>query len=125
MKASGVRKSDGKPWTRQPAIFDGQGNYIPSDRRPQIGGGTEGKVSFELSGFYTTLVGAGVSLRLQGVQILSLVEFGGGSAESHGFEAEADAYVANTVQTLDDLEKKGSGGDEDEDEVPPESMKDF
>ena len=111
MKASGIRKKDGKPWSMRPAIFDGQGNLIPSDQLPMIGGGTEGKISYEEGEFFTPLVGAGVSLRLRAVQILSLVEFGGGTAAENGFEAEEGAYTKNTVKTLADLED----ADEDED----------
>lgn len=122
MKAAGIRKKDGKPWSRRPAIFDGQGNYIPTDRLPQIGGGTEGKVSFEIGPFYTALVGAGVSLRLNAVQILSLVEYGGGTAEEYGFESEDGGYVANSVQSMSDLEETTS---EDEDTPVADDLKDF
>lgn len=120
MKASGTRKKDGKTWTRRPAVFDGAGNYIPSDKLPMIGGGTEGKVSFEIAGFYTPLVGAGVSLRLNGVQILNLVEYGGGSAEDHGFEAEDGAYTVNSMETIEEVEQADT-----EDEVSEDTLKDF
>ena len=127
MKASGIRKKDGKPWSMRPAIFDGQGNLIPSDQLPQIGGGTEGKISYELGEFYTPLVGSGVSLRLRAAQILVLVEFGGGTAEEHGFESEEGAYTKNTVKTLEDLEEDTDG--EDQAETPndddAEDLSDF
>jgi hypothetical protein len=122
MKASGIRKKDGKPWSMRPAIFDGQGNLIPSDQLPMIGGGTEGKISYEMGEFFTPLVGAGVSLRLRAVQVLSLVEFGGGTAEEHGFEAEEGAYTKNTVKTLEDLEEAPDEPTNDED---AEDISDF
>jgi len=124
MKASGLRKKDGKPWSMRPAIFDGQGNLIPSDQLPQIGGGTEGKVSYEMGEFYTPLVGSGVSLRLRAAQILTLVEFGGGTAKEHGFESEEGAYTKNTVKTLEDLENEDEVNDDGE-PTPEEKAEDI
>ena len=132
MKASGIRKKDGKPWSMRPAIFDGQGNLIPSDQLPQIGGGTEGKVSYEMGEFYTPLVGSGVSLRLRAVQLLTLVEFGGGTAEEHGFGVEEGSYTKNTVKTLEDLENEDEVNDgtecceaDGEAKEDPEDISDF
>ena len=100
MTASGISKKTDKPWSRKPALFDAKGKPLAEDL--MIGGGSVGKVSYEMSPFYTALVGAGVSLRLEAVQIIELVEWTGGTATSYGFE-----------------EEEGFGGDpDDEDEVP-------
>jgi ssDNA-binding protein len=87
MTATGVSRKDNKEFTQQPVLFDAKLLPLPSDSR--IGGGSEGYVSFEFNKFYTVLVGAGVSLRLKGVQITKLVEFGADAAY-YGFEAEGE-----------------------------------
>lgn len=86
-KASGVDR-DGKSWARKPALFDAKGNPV-TDRYSVAGlwSGTTGKVAFLASPFYTPVIGAGITLRLQAVQIISLVE-SGGSGSSHGFGEE-------------------------------------
>lgn len=86
-KASGVDR-DGKSWARKPALFDAKGNSV-TDRYSVAGlwSGTTGKVAFLASPFYTPVIGAGITLRLQAVQIISLVE-SGGSGSSHGFGEE-------------------------------------
>jgi hypothetical protein len=93
LTASGISKKDGTPWEMKPAIFDARGQVIPHNT-VRIGGGSLIRVSFEMNEFYTALVGAGVSLRLRGVQVIELVEWGG-NAESHGFgdEEEGFSYV--------------------------------
>lgn len=87
MKAKGVDR-DGRAWSAAPALFDAKGQPV-KDRESLKGmwSGTVGKVSFEACPFYQPAIGAGITLRLRAVQILSLVE-GGGSAGSFGFEEE-------------------------------------
>ena len=46
------------------------------------------KVSYELVPYHTSLVGAGVSLRLKAAQILKLVSGDGAAASSFGFAKE-------------------------------------
>ena len=104
MKAKGKNRK-GEVYTQKPAIYDAKGKSV-TEAGLNIGGGSEVKVSFFESPFYTAAVGAGVSLRLKGVQILKLVEFGERSAASMGFEAEDDGftYEANdTAPQTDDL----------------------
>ena len=55
--------------------------------KAQVGEGTVAKVAVELSG-YSVAGKTGVSVKLKAVQIIDLVEFGGGSAESYGFGEE-------------------------------------
>jgi hypothetical protein len=91
MKASG-KKQSGEAWTRKPALFDAKGKPLVGEVR--VGSGSMLAVSYTPTPFYTTLIGAGVSLRLNAVQIVELVEYEGGSGlatfESHegGYEAE-------------------------------------
>ncbi len=71
----------------KPVIFDGRGNRVEGTLK--MASGSTIKVNFEVRPFYTALVGAGISLRLRGVQVLKLVEYGGGgSADSFGFGDE-------------------------------------
>lgn len=84
MKAK-VTPKVGDSFTQRPAIFDASGQAC-SDLR--IGGGTIGKVSFEIIPFANKMIGAGLSLRLKGVQILNLVEYGSAGADAYGFEEE-------------------------------------
>lgn len=83
MKASGKTK-EGEKWERRPAIFDAHAKPL---KDAKIGGGSICKVSFEPRPYYVASIGAGVQLRLEAVQVLELVEFGG-SASSYGFDAE-------------------------------------
>lgn len=90
MKASGKDKK-GKAWSRKPAIFDAKGN--PMTKAPDIWGGTVGIISFKPSDYFIPGTGAaGLSLKLDGVQIIDLVQGGQKSAKSLGFEAQEDGY---------------------------------
>lgn len=92
MTASGEYKTGakkGEKWTARPQMFDAKAQPL---KDVKVGGGTEGRVSYEIMPFYTALVGAGVSLRLKAVQILKLVEYGNKDAKSYGFDAEDDGY---------------------------------
>lgn len=108
MKASGVSKKTGKPWTRKPVLFDAKGRRITDDIN--IGGGTEGKISFEVIPYApTTTVGASVKLALEAVQIIDLKSWGEKSADQYGFGAE-DGYSAD--ETEGRFEDESEGADE-------------
>ena len=91
LKASGKTR-DGREFKQSPTIFDAFGKAVPGGLK--VGGGSTIRVSFEPSGFYTALVGASVTLRLKAVQVIDLVDFGGGSADYYGFEPEEDGFSA-------------------------------
>lgn len=85
MKAK-VNMKNGDSFEQKPAIFDAK---LKPMKDVNVGGGSSIKVNYECFGFYTALIGAGVSLRLKAVQVLNLVEFSGGaSAASMGFKEE-------------------------------------
>jgi len=96
MKASGVDR-DGRRWTAVPALFDAKGLPV-KDRESlrSMWSGTVGKASVEACPFYQPAIGAGVTLRLRAVQVISLVQ-SGGSAESFGFE-ESDGWSADNKE---------------------------
>ena len=61
----------------------------------KIGEGTNAKLSISLEG-YTVAKKTGVSVKLVGMQILDLVEYGSGSASACGFTNE-DGYTADEI----------------------------
>jgi hypothetical protein len=96
------KTKNGEVFNFKPALFDAKGK--PLSKSVNIGGGTTLKASFEIVPYYVGSSGkAGVSLRLKAVQVLDLVQFGGGgNAKSFGFDEE-EGY-----------EFEGSEDDEDE-----------
>jgi hypothetical protein len=85
MKAK-VNMKNGDSFEQRPTIFDAKLHPL---KDINVGGGSVVKVNYECFGFYTALIGAGVSLRLKAVQVLNLVEFTGGlSAQAMGFKEE-------------------------------------
>lgn len=93
MKASGVSEKTKKPWTRTPYIEDSKGKKVGLNGL-RIYGGSELKIAFEIGTFYTALVGAGVSLRLEGVRIITLSE--GNSAAANAFgDGEEDGFTVD------------------------------
>jgi len=96
MKASGTTK-DGKAWNRKPALFDAKGK--PLDVGLTVGGGSKLILSYTPAPFYTVLIGAGLSMRLEAVQVIELKEGGSSqSSESFGFEVR-DGYEAKESTT--------------------------
>lgn len=83
-------KKTGERFSLRPTVFDGAGNRLNNDNL-KAGQGSTIKVNLEIRPYYTALVGAGVTLRLVAVQIIELVEFGGGSAAGFGFDTDGDA----------------------------------
>jgi len=94
MKAQGKRK-DGSLFERKPALFDAKRQPVPEG--VMIGGGSVIKVAATLAPFYTKMAGAGIALRLSAVQVIKLVQFGGGSADQFGF-GEEDGEDLSQVQ---------------------------
>lgn len=91
--ASGQTK-DGQKYERKPKLFDSGGEpYVGP-----IGHNAEVKVAFRASPYYVPSVGAGLSLRLEAVQV-----FSGGSAgrsfEEYGFsKSESSAPKTESVE---------------------------
>jgi hypothetical protein len=78
----------------RPVVVDAKKNPM-SD---QIGAGSKMRVAFEARGWFVPSLGAGVSLRLRGVQIIDLVEWSAGaSASSLGFGEESGFETSNDV----------------------------
>lgn len=68
MKAGGVGLS-GERWSKKPEVFDADLNPI----EPFVPSGSTARVSFIPANYYTSLMGAGISLRLTAVQVKDLI----------------------------------------------------
>ena len=86
-------KDDGTPRTLEfsIAVYDSRGNKI---KAPKIGSGSTLKMQVEVNTWFVPSQGFGYTLRLRAVQVLELIEYGGGDS-SFGFGAEADGYVGS------------------------------
>lgn len=102
-----VTPKNSDPFTQRPAIFDASGQPC---RDLKIGGGTVGKVSFEIIPYANKMIGAGLSLRLKAVQIIDLVEYGQQDADSYGF-GEEEGFTSDS-QTSDFEKEEAEGADE-------------
>ena len=111
MQAGGISKKDGKPWTNAPALYDAKGKPVNG---LVVGNGSKIKVGYELTTFFTQLVGAGVSLRLKAAQIIELVERGSADASYYGFDAEEGGFEADESQINSAKPKVQSGPFQDE-----------
>lgn len=84
---------------------------------PDIWGGTEGKVSFEVAPYFipgTAL--AGIKLRLNAVQVIELRSGGNKSAGEYGFGEEEGGFDAESVaeqeqEEKDEFEEEEEGGE--------------
>ena len=108
-KASGARK-DGTIWNFKPTLYDAKGQRITKDL--SIWGGTEVKIGYEIRPYFTQMVGAGITLTLQAVQILKLVSGGARDASAFGFQAE-EGFDSNLQDSVDEgtVEAAASAGD--------------
>lgn len=117
LKASGKNKK-GEEFTQKPALFDAKGK--PLAEGVKIGGGSIAKVSFEIVPFFTALVGAGVSLRLKAVQVITAKAYSGSSdGSAYGFgEEEGDE---DDEQEGSEFSNESEGGDD----APTDDNPDF
>lgn len=116
--ASGISKKTQKPWSIVPDLFDAKGRPLPADAK--VYGGSIIKVAFTV-GAYDKPVGNGISLRLESVQVIKLVEGSGRSATSYGFDDEGDDEDADTdaadgegTDTDEGAAEDSNGGNADE-----------
>lgn len=114
MKAKITAKKTGKVYNMKPTIVNAKKVVLKNP--PNIGGGSRLKVSFEVAPYFNAKDKEfGLSLRLVAVQIIELVEFGGGGAAANDFEEE-DGWDGDGADSADDSgEDGGEGADEDGD----------
>lgn len=105
--ASGVSKKTGKPWKRTLPIYNAQLKELKN--APRIGGGSVIRCEVEPAAYMSEKdKEIGVTLRLESVQIISLVSGGNRSAAERGFEAEDG-------DEIDDEELTGGVADDSDD----------
>jgi hypothetical protein len=106
--ANSYFEKDGERTDIRIPIFDAKRNKLES---PKVGGGSEIKVAFTPVSFSNPAQkAAGVSLRLQAVQVLKLVEYtAGGNAENYGF-GEEEGFSADEMPT-EETPTEESGSD--------------
>ncbi|MBU4567021.1 MAG: hypothetical protein KKE29_20080 [Proteobacteria bacterium] len=111
MKAKVTSKKTGKTYEFRPGVFDAKGNAIDPTETP-IWGGSVVKIAYELSPYYTPKDNeAGVSLRLEAVQVIERQGPGERSASSYGF-GEEDGFDASKEAGAFD-EAPADGDDDD------------
>ena len=86
LKLKASYEYDGKTITQRPLIMDAKQKPIGDEVR--IGSGTTMRCGVEVRPWYVASQGVGVSLRLRVVQVIDLVEFGGGGTSGFDFEDE-------------------------------------
>jgi hypothetical protein len=91
-----VTFKDGTVKAMKPFFFDAKGK--PLAVCPAVYGGSGLKVNFSPAPYYAAASKtAGVSLRINAVQIIDLVTGGGGSASGFGFAEEADGFDGSSL----------------------------
>lgn len=103
----------GKTITQRPTLFDAKKTKLAEDTK--IGGGSVIRVAAEVNPYYTPALGAGISLRLKGVQVLELRTYGESSADSLGFDSE-DGFEAEDGESegaSDFNDEAAEGGEQD------------
>lgn len=94
MKSQITSKKSGKTWDQRPKMYDAQLNPMEG---VNVGGGSLIKVAGEFVPFNSPRpVGAGITFRLKGVQVLRLVSGMGESADDMGFTSEENGFVHQT-----------------------------
>jgi len=89
----------GETKTLKPFIFDAKGKNLPVC--PAVYGGSKLKINFCPAGYYAaSSKQAGVSLRMNAVQILELVSGGGGNASGYGFGTEEGSFEGETAPVM-------------------------
>jgi len=112
MRHENTNQKTQETWTQRPALFDASG--VPVEAK--IGNGSTIRCSVEVNPFYTKKLGAGIQLRLKGVQIIKLVEFGQVTAETCGFGAVEGGFVAPEGGAESGVEDPAGVGAEDDGE---------
>lgn len=115
-----VRPKEKAPWKQRPAVFDAAGKQMKVV--PNIGGGSllviGGTASFWVNEASKSV---GLSLRMEGVQVLELVEFGSKDAAGFGFAAHESGFSAEDYSGPDEDEEadetdSDTGDDTDDDD---------
>lgn len=112
-----ITKKDKSTMNMRVAVFDAKG--IPITDPVEVGNGSTVKVAYEPFKWVTPTMGAGVTLRFKGLQIIDLVARGGSNADGFGFgEEEGYSHNNNNNNNSDDNNEffqEADSSEEDED----------
>ena len=92
LKAKGKTR-EGKEFTQKPTMFDASNR--PITKEIPLWNGSVLRVGFQTAPYFTSLVGAGLTLRLKQVQVINAVE-GGEATSAFGAEEGGYTYDATT-----------------------------
>jgi len=109
-KKTGEKKAAGRP-----TVADRHGT--PLKQEIMFGGGSEVIVAYEIRPFYTAAVGAGASLRLDGVQLLKVVKPGQADVKFTEQDGEDIDYDSDTSFPQQQSEPAGGSSDNPRDGV--------
>jgi hypothetical protein len=116
MYATG-KDRDGNPTKREPRFFDAKGARIPMSLVPRLSGGSVLKIDFSPSEYHTGKNECGITLYLNGIQIITAVEYSAGKSP---FGDEGDGFVAPRVE-----ESTSFGNEESHDDASTQEDGDF
>lgn len=107
------------------AVVDSKGKRIQDV--PLIAGGSELKVKFSMVPYgWTNVAGASVKLQLEGVMLVQLATFGGGSEDDWADEVEEGGFEASEPRRQPEgTQGQDFGGDESEGDEPEDDNGDF
>ena len=97
--AKWVRKSDGQEWDMKPKVVNAKNKKW--DAGIEIGNGSTIKVAYEVSPYYATATG--VTLKLRGLQVITLVEYGGGSGSASALFNEEEGEDIGAEEVADQV----------------------
>lgn len=100
---------DGTEKRRFVPIFDSVNQVVTKKLMSKIGNGSNIVVAYQLLPYIFTSTNFGVSMRLQAIQVLKLVEYGGEDAESFGFSTHAGGFEGANL--ADEPENDDDGAD--------------
>jgi hypothetical protein len=114
--ASGISKKTGKKWERKVPVFDSKRKAVNLSK-VQIWSGTTMRIAFDVGPYFVNATGmAGITLYLNAVQIIELVNGGQRSAASYGFEEEEDGFDVAEADPASDFEDEDEGYEADDDD---------
>lgn len=103
-------KDPSRTWVTPIGLFDAKNN--PIDRaKVRIGGGSRIIVNYSIEPFQTA-IGAGISLKLFGVQVLERMDAPVKDAAQYGFQVQAEGFEVDDTPAT---ESAGTGAAEDDD----------
>ena len=102
-----IKVKDGTIYKKKVDLFDAAKKPFPVDKL--IYGGSTAKIAYEALPFYTHALGAGLTLRLNGAQIIDLRTNGPKNADAYGFGEEGEGLEDEGLGAGDGEEATADG----------------